>query len=91
MVDERTRHIRSLTGAGDRPRGPARPPGADARPGGTRPGGGRQTVAAGAGVVVLEAMKMENELRASASGIVKAVHARAGETVEKGQILIEFE
>ena len=50
-----------------------------------------QAVAAGAGVVVLEAMKMENELRAAVSGVISKVHARAGETVEKGQILIEFE
>jgi len=50
-----------------------------------------QTVAAGAGIVVLEAMKMENELRAVTPAVIKAVHARAGETVEKGQLLVEFE
>jgi pyruvate carboxylase subunit B len=50
-----------------------------------------QAVAAGAGVVVLEAMKMENELRAAAAGTVRTVRVRPGEAVEKGQALVEFE
>ena len=50
-----------------------------------------QKVAAGAGLVVLEAMKMENELKASAAALVRSVRVQAGEAVEKGQILIEFE
>jgi pyruvate carboxylase subunit B len=50
-----------------------------------------QEVAAGQGVVVIEAMKMENELRATAAGVVRHVHARAGLAVEKGAILIELE
>jgi biotin carboxyl carrier protein len=91
VMDERTRHIRSLTGAGDRSRGAgvlrAPMPGLVVR---VQAETG-QTVAAGAGMVVLEAMKMENELRTTAPGVIKAVHARAGETVEKGQILVEFE
>jgi pyruvate carboxylase subunit B len=48
-------------------------------------------VAAGAGLVVLEAMKMENELKAPAAGTVAAVRAQPGEAVEKGQVLVEFE
>ncbi len=91
VIDDRTRHIRGLTGAGDLSRGPgalrAPMPGLVVRVH-AAPG---QAVAAGAGVVVLEAMKMENELRAAVSGVISKVHARAGETVEKGQILIEFE
>jgi pyruvate carboxylase subunit B len=91
VIDERARHIRSLTGASDRSRGAgvlrAPMPGLVVR---VQAESG-QTVAAGAGIVVLEAMKMENELRTTAAGVVKAVHARAGETVEKGQILVEFE
>ena len=47
--------------------------------------------AAGAGIVVLEAMKMENELRAPALVVIKSVQARPGEAVEKGQVLVEFE
>jgi biotin carboxyl carrier protein len=39
----------------------------------------------------MEAMKMENELRAPAAGRVKAVHASVGQAVEKGALLVEFE
>ena len=91
VIDERTRHIRSLTGSGDRTRGPAilkaPMPGLVVRVQ-VEPG---QSVAAGAGVVVLEAMKMENELRAPAAATVRAVRVREGEAVEKGQPLVEFD
>jgi biotin carboxyl carrier protein len=50
-----------------------------------------QEVEAGAGLVVLEAMKMENELKASAAGTVSAIRSQAGEAVEKGQVLVEFQ
>ncbi|HEU5051314.1 MAG TPA: biotin/lipoyl-containing protein [Gemmatimonadales bacterium] len=90
VVDERTRHIRSLAG-----------PGAAAALGGllrapmpglvvrvqVEPG---QRVAAGAPLVVLEAMKMENQLKAAAPGVVKAVLVSAGEAVEKGKALVEL-
>lgn len=49
-----------------------------------------ERVGAGRGLVVLEAMKMENEIRAPIAGIVKAVHVRGGEAVEKGAALIEL-
>ena len=49
------------------------------------------TVAAGQGVLVMEAMKMENELRAPAAATVKAVRVTQGTAVEKGAILIELE
>ncbi len=90
VVDERTRHIRSLTAGAERQRGPAilRAP---------MPGlvvrilvEAGQEVEVGAGLVVLEAMKMENELRATAAGTVGAVRAQPGEAVEKGQVLVEF-
>jgi len=42
-------------------------------------------------VVVLEAMKMENELRAPVAATVRAIRVRAGEVVEKGQVLVEFD
>jgi len=48
-------------------------------------------VEAGQALVVLEAMKMENELAAEHPGKVAAVHAVAGETVEGGELLIELE
>jgi biotin carboxyl carrier protein len=41
-------------------------------------------------VVVVEAMKMENELCADAPGIVQAIRATAGQTVEGGATLIEL-
>jgi len=40
--------------------------------------------------VVLEAMKMENELKAPAAGTVSLIRAEAGAAVEKGQVLVEF-
>ena len=49
------------------------------------------TVEADQPVVVMEAMKMENELRAKAAGTVKAIHAQPGKAVEKGTILVELE
>jgi biotin carboxyl carrier protein len=39
-------------------------------------------------VIVLEAMKMANEIRAAKAGVVKQVHVQSGEAVEKGQPLI---
>jgi pyruvate carboxylase subunit B len=48
-------------------------------------------VDAGQGVVIVEAMKMENELAAEAPGRVIAVPAVAGQAVEKGQVLVELE
>ena len=42
-------------------------------------------------MVVLEAMKMENELAAEQSAKVVAVHVGAGDTVEGGELLIELE
>jgi pyruvate carboxylase subunit B len=50
-----------------------------------------QAVGAGAGLVVLEAMKMENELRSAAAGVVRSVRVKPGEPVEKGQVLVELE
>jgi len=91
VVDERTRHIRALTGGADRQRGAgalrAPMPGLVVRVL-VEPG---QAVSRGGGIVVLEAMKMENELKAAADGTVKAVRIGTGEPVEKGQVLVEFE
>ena len=35
-------------------------------------------------------MKMENELRASAAGVVTAIRVSAGQAVEKGAVLIDL-
>ncbi len=42
-------------------------------------------------VIVIEAMKMENEIRAAVAGTVKAISVEAGQAVESGQLLIELE
>ena len=46
-----------------------------------------QDIKKGDVVVVLEAMKMENEVYASASGIVATVNVSAGDMVEGGDVL----
>ena len=47
-----------------------------------------EMVDVGKGVVVVEAMKMENELRAQTHGIVEQIHVKAGDRVEKGAPLV---
>jgi len=90
-LDERTRTIRELSGAAAGPVGPAPivapMPGLVVR---VNAQVGDQ-VAAGQGLVVMEAMKMENELRAQALGRVKSVLVAPGQAVEKGTLLIELE
>mgnify|MGYP001174554470 CR=1 FL=1 len=48
-------------------------------------------VEAGQGMLVLEAMKMENELSATGSGTVKEILVSEGDNVDKGTLLIEVE
>lgn len=50
-----------------------------------------QTVEAGDTVVILESMKMENELKANRSGTVERITVEAGQSVEQGQILIAID
>lgn len=45
----------------------------------------------GQGLVVVEAMKMENELRAPRAGKVTEVHVKAGATVDNGAKLVVIE
>jgi pyruvate carboxylase subunit B len=90
-LDERTRAIRELSGASAGQTGPA--PLIAPMPGmivrvAVQVG---DTVEAGQGLVVMEAMKMENELRATSGGTVKAVLAQPGTAVEKGAVLLELE
>lgn len=49
------------------------------------------TVEGGQALVIIEAMKMENELRATAPAVVKSVHVEAGAIVNPGDILLAFE
>lgn len=90
VVDERTRHIRSLTGDSGKSAGLAHlrapMPGLVVR---VLAREGDQVVT-GQGLVVLEAMKMENELRSIAGGVVGTIRVAAGQAVEKGQILLDF-
>lgn len=88
VLDQRARHIRRLAGpsAGSAGGGVLKAP----MPGlvvrvQVEPG---QSVAAGAPLVVLEAMKMENQLKAPAAGVVAEVKVTAGAAVEKGQVLV---
>jgi len=48
-------------------------------------------VEAGQGLVVLEAMKMENEIQAEAPGVVKRVLVEDGQPVDGGDLLFEIE
>jgi propionyl-CoA carboxylase alpha chain len=47
-------------------------------------------VAQGQSLIVVEAMKMENELKAPGAGTVTKVHVLAGAKVEKGDLLVEL-
>ena len=89
-IDERARHIRSLSGAGRAAGGvsgiKAPMPGLVARivvaPG--------DTVVPGQALIVLEAMKMENELKATAPGVVASIAVTVGQAVTKGQMLVHL-
>lgn len=90
-LDERTRSIRDLSAANAAPAGPA--PVLAPMPGlivrvNVSPG---DSVEAGQGVIVMEAMKMENELRATSGGAVRRVLVSPGTAVEKGALLLEME
>ncbi len=90
VVDERTQQLRELTGQGKRGTGggviKAPMPGLVLRVE-VEPG---MRVEPGAGVVVLEAMKMENEITSPTGGVVKSVRVAAGQAVEKGVVLVEI-
>ena len=49
-----------------------------------------QSVMKGEKVLILEAMKMENVIKAAGDGVVRAIHVTKGTSVDKGQILIEM-
>jgi biotin carboxyl carrier protein len=90
-VDERTRAIRALSGKGKADGGPvplvAPMPGLIVR---VAVAVG-DVVEPGQGLVVMEAMKMENELRAASGGTVSAVRVSAGAVVDRGAVLVELE
>lgn len=45
----------------------------------------------GEGLIVLEAMKMENEFKATASGTVREIPVQVGQTVNPGDVLVVIE
>ena len=49
------------------------------------------TVEPGQTLIILEAMKMENEIKCGTAGIVKAIHVNEGDTLEQGVLMIEIE
>ena len=90
-LDERTRAIRQLSSAAAGPKGPA--PLVAPMPGlivrvHVEVGA---SVEPGQGLVVMEAMKMENELRSASAGVVKAIRVVPGTAVERGTVLVELE
>ncbi len=91
VEDERTRAIRELAGEAAGPvaahdlRAPM--PGLVVRVL-VQPG---QTVEEGTGLVIVEAMKMENELTATAPGRVAKVEVAEGDTVNQSDLLVTFE
>jgi acetyl-CoA carboxylase biotin carboxyl carrier protein len=50
-----------------------------------------ETVAEDQDVVMLESMKMQIPIQATASGIVKAMKVNAGDFVDDGDVLLELE
>jgi pyruvate carboxylase subunit B len=89
-VDERTRAIREMTGSADEA--------VDKVVSAPMPGlvvkievEVGQSVRAGQGLVIVEAMKMENELKAPADGVVAKILVSERQTVDKGAPLIVLE
>jgi biotin carboxyl carrier protein len=90
VLDERGRAIRDSTATAAGPVGPSpvRAP---------MPGlvvsvevSVNDVVVAGQWVAIVEAMKMENELKAEVAGRVTAVHVEPGDAVERDQVLVEL-
>jgi biotin carboxyl carrier protein len=91
VEDSRRRMLRSLAGAGEVHRPalsikapmPGRVVKIEAKVG--------DQVTRGQGVVVVEAMKMENEVRAPGDGIIKDIRVKEEQTVENGEVLVVIE
>jgi biotin carboxyl carrier protein len=48
-------------------------------------------VSKGQTLLILEAMKMENEIKCGAEGVVKAIHVKPGDALDNGILMIEVE
>jgi pyruvate carboxylase subunit B len=90
VADERTKAMRDMSPAGSTSVGPAvvraPMPGLVVRVE-VEPG---DLVEVGGGLVVVEAMKMENSLTAPVGGRVGAIHVVEGQAVEKDEVLMEM-
>ena len=73
--------------AGGRAAADCRP---DARQDRSGAGGGRRRRPANQPLIVVEAMKMENELRAFHAGTIVGIHVKEGASVEAGALLIDI-
>jgi len=49
------------------------------------------SISEGEGLVVLEAMKMENIIKSTREGVLKQIHINEGDSVEKNAVLLSFE
>lgn len=91
VVDEKTERLRKLMGnaAGRKRQAVLRAsmPGlvlkVEVEPG--------QKIKRGDGLLIIEAMKMENEIKATGPGIIKEIKVNSGQAVEKNQVLLVFE
>jgi acetyl/propionyl-CoA carboxylase alpha subunit len=90
VIDERARAIRAMTNSSGAAQGPrpvrAPMPGLIVR---VEVAAGDR-VRAGQPVIAMEAMKMENELKAESDGIVTRIAVERGQAVEKGMVLVEL-
>lgn len=49
------------------------------------------TIVKGETVLILEAMKMENEIKAGADGVIKSINVKEGQALEAGFLMVEIE
>lgn len=50
-----------------------------------------QAISQGSSVLTLEAMKMENVIKSPVDGTISTVHVKAGDSVDKDQVLVSFQ
>ncbi len=50
-----------------------------------------EKVKKGQTLLILEAMKMENEIKCGTDGVVKAIHVKAGDALDQGVLMMEVE
>lgn len=48
------------------------------------------SLAKGDTLIILESMKMQNELKSPIDGVVRAIHVEAGQAVDKNELLVEI-